>query len=75
MNLLPIIMWIPQTLYASAIIPQIVKNYRLRSTAGVSLHMVFARFVGELSYITYIYLLGLPLVYKVMIPEIGRAHV
>lgn len=30
--------------------------------------MVFSRFSGELSYIVYIYSLGLPMVYKVMIP-------
>ena len=30
--------------------------------------MVFSRFTGELSYIVYIYALGLPMVYKVMIP-------
>lgn len=63
-----IVLWVPQTLYASAIIPQMVKNYRLKSTAGLSLPMVFARFSGELAYTTYIHLLGLPLVYRIMIP-------
>ena len=63
-----IVLWIPQTLYASAIIPQVIKNYKLKSTTGLSLPMVFARFSGELAYIIYIYLLGLPMVYRVMIP-------
>lgn len=62
------VIWVPLTLYSLAIIPQIIKNYRLRSTQGLSVPMVFARFFGELSYILYIYLLGLPLVYRVMIP-------
>lgn len=63
-----IIQWVPHTLYASAIIPQMIKNYRLKSTQGLSLPMVFARFSGEVSYTFYIYLLGLPMVYRVMIP-------
>lgn len=62
------VIWVPLTLYSLAIIPQIIKNYRLQSTLGLSIPMVFARFFGELSYILYIYLLGLPLVYRVMIP-------
>jgi uncharacterized protein with PQ loop repeat len=68
MNIFDIVFWIPHTLYATAILPQIYKNYHLRSTAGLSIPMVFSRFSGELSYIIYIYSLGLPMVYKVMIP-------
>lgn len=63
-----IFIWVPHTLYACAIVPQIIKNYRLKSTHGLSLPMIFSRFSGEVSYIFYIYLLGLPMVYRVMIP-------
>lgn len=68
MNLFDYIIWVPHSLYVLALFPQIFKNYRLSATVGVSFWMVFCRFAGEMAYSQYTHLLGLPLVYRLLIP-------
>ncbi|MGD1997430.1 MAG: PQ-loop repeat-containing protein [Candidatus Dependentiae bacterium] len=68
MNLFDYIIWVPHSLYVLALVPQIIKNYRISGTIGVSFWMVFCRFAGEMAYSQYTHLLGLPLVYRTLIP-------
>ena len=68
MNFLDYIIWVPHSLYVLALVPQIVKNHSLGSTLGVSFWMVFCRFAGEMAYSQYTHLLGLPMVYRMLIP-------
>lgn len=60
--------WLPFCIYYLSGIPQILTNYRNRSTAGVSYRMVFFDYTGALSTTVYTFLLGLPFACRVMEP-------
>lgn len=61
------ISWIPLTLCAISALPQIIKNYKLKSTQGLSPLMLLLLYSGILSTLFYMFLLDLPLSYKTAI--------
>lgn len=60
--------WIPFTIYYFAGIPQILLNYKNRSTSGLSYRMVFFDYTGNMATTVYTFLLMLPLACRVMEP-------
>jgi len=60
--------WIPFTIYYFSGIPQILLNYRNRSTSGLSYRMVFFDYTGNFSTTIYTFLLALPFACRVMEP-------
>lgn len=68
MSLFETIIWVPLSLYTLAFVSQLLKNRHHEHTHGVSTGMIFARMGGEVAHLFYIYLLGLPLAYRVMVP-------
>jgi uncharacterized protein with PQ loop repeat len=62
------IAWIPFTIYYFSGIPQILLNYKNRSTAGLSYRMVFFDYTGAMTTTIYSFLLGLPFACLVMEP-------
>ncbi len=60
--------WVVTTTYFVAFIPQIFLNYRLKSTAGLSDAMLLIYFASYATEVSYVYLLGLPLSYRTMMP-------
>jgi uncharacterized protein with PQ loop repeat len=61
-------LWVAYILYFGCFIPQVVTNYRRRSTDGLSNTTIFIYFFGYLIEILYAFFLDLPLALKVMIP-------
>jgi len=62
------IAWIPFTIYYFSGIPQILLNYKNRSTSGLSYRMVFFDYTGAMTTTIYSFLLGLPFACLVMEP-------
>lgn len=62
------IAWIPFTIYYFSGIPQILLNYKNRSTSGLSYRMVFFDYTGAMSTTIYTFLLMLPFACRVMEP-------
>lgn len=60
--------WIAHSLFFLGILPQIVLNYRLKSTNGLSDLLLIGYFNGYVSYLYYTFCLGFPLAYKVILP-------
>ena len=60
--------WIAHTLFFLGLLPQIVLNYRLKSTKGLSDLLLIGYFNGYVSYLYYTFCLDLPLAYKVILP-------
>ncbi len=60
--------WIANTLYFASILPQIWLNYKLKSTAGLSDLMIIGYIAGYSASFFYVFLLGLPLAYKILVP-------
>ena len=63
-----LILWVTLTLFVSANIPQVLKNYRLRSTKGLSFYMLYLFHTGATLYLPYSYFLNLPLAFKILLP-------
>lgn len=62
------LLFLPMVLYPLSNIPQLYKNYVMKSTQGLSLITLQMFYFGVLASFCYIYLLDLPLAYKVIIP-------
>jgi len=60
--------WIPFTVYYFSGMPQILLNYKNRSTVGLSYRMVFFDYTGNLATTMYTFLLMLPFACRVMEP-------
>lgn len=60
--------WVVHFLYFVGLLPQIIVNYKLKSSRGLSDLMLSGYFVGYLFVNFYVFLLDLPLSYKVMVP-------
>jgi len=60
-------LWVPLSLYVSAIWMQILKNFHIKSTKGISFCLGLFFYVGVFSGTLYVYFLNLPLAFKVMI--------
>lgn len=60
--------WAALAFYFGCFIPQIVENYRIKSTKGLSPLAMLIYFVAYLSLLYYIFLLDLMLPYKVFVP-------
>lgn len=63
-----IISWIGLICYTICFIPQIIENYRVKTTRGWSDSFMLTYFLGLISILYYIFCLHLPLVYKIMVP-------
>ncbi len=61
-------MWGAHFFYLVSFLPQILLNYRLKSLRGLSDLYLFAFFNGYVAEVFYVYCLGLPFAYRVMIP-------
>ena len=62
------IVWIAHALFCIALVPQILLNYKLKTTKGLSDLLIIGYLNGYISYVYYSYLFNLPLAYKVMVP-------
>ena len=60
--------WAVNFLYFVGVLPQIWLNYKLKTTRGLSDWMLFGYAVGYFVYLYYIFLLPLPLSYKILVP-------
>ena len=60
------IIWISQCCYVICLIPQIIKNIRLRTASGLSDFLLLGFLNGYFAMFYYLFCLGLPLPYKVM---------
>lgn len=60
--------WAALAFYFGCFIPQIIENYRIKSTKGLSPLAMLAYLVGYLALFYYIFLLDLMLPYKVFVP-------
>lgn len=52
----------------AALIPQVILNFKLRTTRGLSDLMLFGYFNGYITYIYYVFCFNLPIAYKIMVP-------
>ena len=63
-----VVAWVSLFFYFICFIPQIIENFRIKSTRGLSRISLVAYFVGYLAMLYYIFLLDLLLPYKVVVP-------
>lgn len=61
-------LWLSYILYLACFVPQIITNYKLKSTAGVSNTTIFVHFTGYFIEIWYAFYCNLPLELKILIP-------
>ena len=61
-------MWVVNCIYFLGVIPQIVMNWKTKSTAGLSRIMLYGYVLAYIFQITYTYCLDMPRSYKVMLP-------
>jgi uncharacterized protein with PQ loop repeat len=59
------LVWISQTLYFVSFIPQIIKNYSLKSGKGLSILLLAALFNAYIAFLFYLFIYNFPLGYKV----------
>ena len=68
-NLIPTAaIWIFHIMAATGILPQILLNYKLKSTAGLSNTYISIYISGYVFHLLYVFCLDLPIAYKVMGP-------
>ena len=60
--------WFINILFWASFFPQILLNYRLKSTKGMSDLMLLSFFYGYITYTYYVLCLQLPVAYKVLAP-------
>ena len=60
--------WLSQFCYLIGFIPQIIMNYRLQSLRGLSDLYIFSFFNGYIAELFYVFCLGLPVPYQIMVP-------
>lgn len=60
--------WIVNIIYSAALIPQVILNYKLKSTKGLSDFMILGYMSGYIAQIYYNFCIGLPAGYKVVAP-------
>lgn len=61
-------MWVVLFFYVACFVPQIIKNYQLRSTQGLSQAAIFTFFVAHTYLLFYTFLNNLLLPYKIVAP-------
>jgi uncharacterized protein with PQ loop repeat len=68
-NLVPTVaIWIVHVVAAIGILPQILLNYKIKSTAGLSNTYISIYISGYIFHLFYIFCLDLPIAYKIMNP-------
>ncbi|MCF7799711.1 PQ-loop repeat-containing protein [Candidatus Babeliales bacterium] len=60
--------WIAQILFFVGLIPQILLNYKLKSTSGLSELLLVGYLNGYIAYLYYTFCCNLPAAYKTIIP-------
>lgn len=74
--LVDILAWASLLFYFVCFIPQIIKNYRIKSASGLSSYTLIAYCIGYLSMLLYVFCLDLILPYKIIVPlEFGAVSV
>lgn len=73
LNLLELCMWAAQIFYFACFIPQIVTNFRLKSSEGISELFLVFYLNSSLFLMFYTFGLNLPLAYKIMVSLQGLA--
>ena len=68
MSFSSICVWCMNIGYAAAIIPQVVLNYRLKTTSGLSDFYLLGYFIGYVNFLLYAYGLNFSLAYKMVMP-------
>jgi uncharacterized protein with PQ loop repeat len=68
MNIKLFFPWIAQIIFFIGILPQIVLNFNLKSTKGLSDFLLIGYFNAYIFYMFYVFCLNLPLAHKVMTP-------
>lgn len=68
MDIMNLFLWSALACYSSSFIPQLVTNFKHRSTAGLSDLFLLLYSIAYLSMQYYVFCLDLPLAYKVMVP-------
>ena len=63
-----VVAWAALFFYFACFIPQIIENYRIKSTRGLSKYSMVAYFFGYFAVIYYIFCLDLILPYKIVVP-------
>src|SRR3990170_2460551 len=72
---LDVSMWASMTFYFVCFIPQIIKNFKLKSGSGVSEFLLLLYLNSYLFLMFYIFGLSLPLAYRILVPLQGLATV
>ena len=72
---LDVSMWSSMTFYFVCFIPQIIKNFKLKSGSGVSEFLLLLYLNSYLLLMFYIFGLSLPLAYRILVPLQGLATV
>lgn len=68
MDYMILLLWCALLSYSTSFIPQIITNYRTKSTQGLSDLFVFLYSVGYVTLLCYIFALDLLFPYKIMVP-------
>jgi uncharacterized protein with PQ loop repeat len=68
MSITTLLMWWINIGYVIAIVPQIILNYRLKTTVGLSDLYILGYFNAYAAYLFYVYGLNFPIAYKVVSP-------
>ncbi|MFA5075116.1 MAG: PQ-loop repeat-containing protein [Candidatus Babeliales bacterium] len=69
-NFVALAIWVAQILFFIGLIPQILLNYKLKSTKGLSEFLLFGYLNGSITYLYYIFCCNLPLAYKIIMPMV-----
>lgn len=67
-SILIFLTWVINIAFWASLIPQMLLNFKLKTTRGLSDAMLYCYFIGYLTYVYYIFCFNLPLSYKVMGP-------
>lgn len=60
--------WVINIFFWAGLLPQVILNFKLRTTRGLSDLMLFGYFNGYITYCYYVFCFNLPLAYKIMVP-------
>jgi len=66
--IISIVTWVIQISFWAGLFQQVLLNFRIKSTRGLSDLMLIGYFYGFMTYSYYIFLFPFPLAYKIMVP-------
>ncbi|MCF7799712.1 PQ-loop repeat-containing protein [Candidatus Babeliales bacterium] len=72
-NFAALAIWVAQILFFAGLLPQIILNYKLKSTKGLSEFLLFGYLNGTITYLYYIFCCNLPFAYKAIMPMVFLA--